>query len=200
MSMNYVRRVMCARIMCFILAFGFTAKLNGASSSDTNYDCGTLALYSLLRLEGLRPDPRLIDAALPPRRSEGYTMMEMKTASASGGLPLSGVRLRKGEKLPDCGMIAFVKRNGHGHYVVARRVGHSGKLVQIIDPGNSIEVLDINDLWGNSDWSGLALIPDRSGRYRWMAGTASAVLFCLGLACRLSAGRRMVRKRNEGMA
>jgi Peptidase C39 family len=176
-------KIIWAGVFCSLATAGCYASIGDDSSSDANYDCGTLALYTLLRLEDYRGNIRAIDAALPPRSAAGYTMMEIKNACTACGLPVRGVQLRKGDKLPNHGMIAFVRRDGHGHYVVIRPVGHTGKLVQIIDPGRKLEVLDALDLWSSSEWTGLALVPNRSGHYVWIAGGASAVLFGLGLAC-----------------
>ena len=146
------------------------------------------ALYTLLKLEGHPCDLRAIEAALPPPRVEGYNMRELKYAAQRCGLSVDGVRLPRDESALDCSAIMFVRCNGHGHYFVVRPVGHTGKLVEIIDSGRNLDVVDYSALRARSEWAGLALIPYRFNLYAWIAGTFAAPFLALSLACRIIPG------------
>ena len=109
--------------------------------------------------------------------------------------------LARGDRAPDRPAIAFLERDGHGHYAVVRPVGHSGKLVQIIDAaeGDPI-VMDATDLYALRQWTGLALVPRRPNwPFRVAAGAAAiacfsliAILFVRPILSRRIGGRRSV--------
>ena len=86
-------------------------------------------------------------------------MKELRDEARKRGVALRGVKLRAGER-PEGPSIVFFGDGGHGHYVVARPVGHSGKLVQVLDPNEPPEVMDFDEFEARPRWTGLALVPD----------------------------------------
>ena len=83
---------------------------------------------------------------------------------------MSGVLLKKREDAIDRPMLVFLRRKGHGHYVVVRPVGHTGKLVQVIDNFGPPEVVDKATLLASPVWTGIALLREsRSNRTSLLA-------------------------------
>lgn len=125
-------------------------------------DCGSRALYCLLALEGKPTSPEQIRLSLPPLPERGHSMKELRDAGRAFGLRLVGTRLSGSSWRIDRPMIVFLSREGHGHFIVARPVGHTGHLVQVIDPSGPTTVLDATALFDRLDWTGLALVPSLS--------------------------------------
>jgi hypothetical protein len=145
-----------------LVSLGQTPGDTPSEAEPSAFNCGTLGLYALLRLEGRPAELAEIEAHLPPPTPGGYSMKELRDASRACGLKLSGVLLKKEERALDRPMLAFVKRGQHGHFLAIRPVGHTGKMVQVIDSVRPPEVLDKVDLFASRDWTGLALIPSRA--------------------------------------
>lgn len=167
-----------------------------AAGIDDVVDCGTLSLGALLTLEGYPVEPDLLLARLRASSPAGPSLEELRDAAATYGLRLRGVHLDKDERAIDRPMIVFFRRTGHGHYQVVRPLGHSGKLVQVIDPNWSPAVVDKAALFSAPEWTGIALIPERrpgwAVRIAWglVGGGAVAGLGWVGPRLR----RRMVRR------
>lgn len=124
-------------------------------SQDGNFDCGTLALYHILSLEGRPASLVKIGSHLPRMPPDGYSMKELRDAARACGLYLSGVRLQDPIRELDRPAIVFLKQ---GHYVVVRPVGHTGKIVQVLDGTESCGMVDKNVLFASPNWSGLVLM------------------------------------------
>lgn len=164
-----------------------------ADDSGT-FDCGTLSLYTLLRLAGKPTDLARISSHLPKPSSAGPSMQELRDAARDLGLELTGV------KLPDSGRfevdhaIVHLDRGDHGHFVVVRPVGHTGKVVQVFDSVRDPIAVEIDDLRKTPDWTGLALVPIRRNRLAYSIGAAiiaiSTPLVVL-LLTRTMLGRRL---------
>ena len=102
-------------------------------AADQILDCGTLSLYTLLKMERAAVDLRALQAAMPGMAPGGYSMKELRDAAETLGVPLEGVRLKQGCGSIDRPMIVFLERPGHGHFVTVKPVGHSGNLIQVLD-------------------------------------------------------------------
>lgn len=134
---------------------------SGSISPDT-FDCGTIALYQLLRFESRPVGLGQVQDRLPRPGERGHSMRQLRDAARSFGLRLEGVRLQGGDHAPDRPMVAFVKRKAHGHFIAVRPVGHTGRLVQVLDSASEPVLLDAVDLYHSPGWTGLALIPSRT--------------------------------------
>ncbi len=88
-------------------------------------------------------------------------MKELRDAARACGLNLDGIELRPSEKSPRDASIAWLRQGPHGHFVVVRPVGHTGKLVQVIDLSERIEIVDASQLYSSSAWTGLVLMKRR---------------------------------------
>ncbi len=130
------------------------------------YDCGTIALYHLLRWEGYPTSLQELEAALPPCPVEGYSMKELRDAAGRLGLRLEGIQLPGGSKPPERPALAFLKNGDHGHYVVVRPVGHSGSLVQVADLDLAPSVVEASKLYARSHWTGMVLTRDQPTPWR----------------------------------
>jgi hypothetical protein len=149
------------KVMALVAALGSWAKAAAETTSNSG-DCGTVALYALLRLEG-RPTPlESVTARLPAIRPAGHSMKELRDAARTLGLGLDGAYLGKDDKAIDRPMLAFLKVEGKGHFLVIRPVGHSGKLVQVIDSNQPTRVMDKADLVTSDQWTGLVLATRRT--------------------------------------
>ena len=141
------------------------------------FDCGTLSLYILLRLEGKTTDLGQITSHLPPVPASGYSMKELRDAAHEAGLDLTGVKLKNVGRLDDGPSILYLNKEGHGHFVVIRPVGHTGNMIQMFDSARYPTLLEIDTLRNSQEWTGLALI--KPARSRFVLYFATAVLTCL---------------------
>ncbi len=148
---------------------------------ESALDCGTLALYHLLHLEGRPTDLTVIRSHLPAMPPAGYSMKELRDAARACGLQLSGLQPKDPIRELDRPMIAFLRQ---GHYIVARPVGHTGKQVQILNGAVDSTIIDKQTLLTGTGWTGLVLAPKRSSPVEWWA-VPSAALAGLVLAIRL---------------
>lgn len=143
-----------------------------ASAAEPTADCGTKALYFLLRLEGRPAEPERILATLDEVAGaatgkspiSGRSMKELRDAAGRLGVPLDGVRWPRGAVRPDRPVIAFLDRRPHGHFIAVRPVGHTSKLVQVLDGEAEPEVVDAARLTAAREWTGLILEPRRANR------------------------------------
>lgn len=88
-------------------------------------DCGTIALHTLLTLEGREIPVDTLRARLPALSAKGYSMAELRDVAQACGLTLTGVKLPTGDHAPDRPALVFLRRDDHGHFLVIRPVGHS---------------------------------------------------------------------------
>ncbi len=84
------------------------------------------------------------------------------------------------ERAIDRPMLVFLNRGEHGHFLVLRPVGTTGKLVQVVDSVNPPAVIDKTALFAAKSWTGLALIPDEPRSWVLPARIAAAVVLVLG--------------------
>jgi hypothetical protein len=155
--------------------------LSVGSQQSTNaptYDCGTIALFMLLRIEGQDIDIDDVKDRLPEPDGRGFSMQELRSAAGAFGVPLDGMNLRPCEKPLDRPALVFIKRGPHGHFSVVRPVGHTGKLVQVLDSTLEPKVLDVTTLCGSSEWTGMALLPRRPN---WAVRIAAPLLLIAAL-------------------
>jgi Peptidase C39 family len=170
-------------LVCVLFPLGAATRGDdGQAATGDAADCGTMALGTLLLLEGRQTEPAVLLANLRPSSAAGPSLQELRDAAAACGLTLRGVILNKDERAVDRPMIVFLKRPGHGHFCVVRPVGHTGKLAQVIDPNMPPYVTDKHVMFAAPEWTWIALIPDRRPawglRITWglIGGAASASL------------------------
>ena len=145
---------------CLLVLFPLAGVLRGAASEQAwKIDCGVDALFILLWLEGRQATLDRLDAALPPRRPDGYSMGELKAAAANLGLILDGVRFNKGDKPLKRPAIAFLEDGSAGHFAVLRPVGTTGTMVQVIDPPHVPWIADYERILSTRSWTGRILVP-----------------------------------------
>jgi len=141
--------------------------------NSATYDCGTTALYTLLALEGRPTRLDQVKSRLPALDPRGYSLAQLRIAARACGLVVSGVRLPRNDRAPDRPALVFLEREGHGHFLVIRPVGHSGRLIQVMDSVGAPSVVDAAELHHSPEWTGLALIPARSD---WSLRVSALVL------------------------
>ncbi len=152
--------------------------LEALADGPPTEDCGTLAVAALLHVEGRQADLARVAAGLPtPRPAEGYSLGELRDASRRSGLDLRGVRFLDRDRRPDRPALVHLRRGDHGHYVVIRPVGHTARLVQILDPPREPRVIDYATLSRSPEWTGFGLIPSRPP---WAARAGIAVALTAG--------------------
>lgn len=146
------------------------------SEKTTQLDCGVNAFFILLRIEGRPVTLDRMNAVLPPRRVDGYSIAELKAAARSLGLDLDGVRFTKGDEALKRPAIAFFHDAKGGHFAVLRPVGTTGTMVQVIDPPSAPWIADYDRLFAMKPWTGRILTPSDSLSLR------QAILVVMGAA------------------
>jgi hypothetical protein len=91
-------------------------------------------------------------------------------------------------------MLTYFQRDNHGHFAVVRPVGHSGNLVQVIDPFEEPRVLDEKTLREADGWTGFVLVPYRPP---WKSWLIVATTLLLGTALIAPALRKRVSPRGR---
>lgn len=157
-------------------------------------DCGTMALGTLLLLEGHPIDPKALLSCVGPSPSEGPSMERLRDAARACGLSLRAVRLNKEERAIDRPMLVFLKRQEHGHFQVVRPVGHTGRLAQVIDPNSTLDVVEKLTMLTAPEWTGIALVPDR--RPGWPVRISCGLIGGISLAGLGWAGLRSLGRRD----
>ncbi len=168
---------------------------NSTNPEVSGYDCGTLSLYNLLRLQDRIIDFNAFQASMPRGAHCSHSMIELLDVANRWGQALIGVRLPKSNYYPDRPTIVYIDRKPHGHYVVLRRVGHTGKLVQILDPSSDPVIVDASTLIESPEWTGFALVPVNPLR-KWLFGLfgvgALIITYYIGKLIRSFFGGRKV--------
>jgi hypothetical protein len=162
--------------MATLGAFGQETRSDD-STADGAFSCGTFALFNMIRLSGQGCSLDEVSAVLPGRDPRGHSLEELRDGADRLGVDLEGIQLRHADVSPDRPMIVFVEKQGHGHFVAIRPVGHTGRLVQVFDGLAAPEVMDMFDLVRKPGWTGLGLISSKS---RWTI-RASTLLVTLAI-------------------
>ncbi len=143
------------------------------SARSEALNCGTVALYHLFRLEGRRTSLEVLGSALPAPGREGYSLLDLRRAAHLGGLPLDAVVLPKRRSAIVGPTVFYLKESGAGHFIVVRPVGHTGKLIQVLDGEREPLVADADWLFASPAWTGIALVPHRTNYLVLNAGSLS---------------------------
>jgi ABC-type bacteriocin/lantibiotic exporter with double-glycine peptidase domain len=159
-----------------------------------HWDCGTVALYHLLRLEGRSVDPDRLREALGASGPEAHSFRQLISAGRRFGLTLDAVVLPKQRPSIDGPTLIFLKSGPEGHFVVVRPIGHTGLLWQVIDGERIPAVADAQRLFRSQSWTGLALVPRRKN---YLLLFAVGVVFCCAIALAIVAWYR--RRRRIGL-
>ena len=158
------RHDLVSRLSMLVLLFATWGSIVAGADEEVRNsgDCGPVALYALFRLEGRPTSIEAIAARLPKPRPESHSMRQLRDASRSLGLILDGAYLGKDTGPIDRPMIVFLKVDREGHFLVIRPVGHTGKLVQVIDANQPTRVMEKAELIASDQWTGLVLAPRRA--------------------------------------
>lgn len=162
--MNVSRFLDCHLVGVVLVLFGaWTSAAAGPDQSEEyQYNCGILSLYTLLQLENARIDLADLESRLPPPSPDGCSLKELRDAARAVGVELRGVRLSDAPGSLDRPALVFIDAGGHGHYIVIRPCGRTGKLLQILDANHSPRVIDESFFKSSESWTGIALIPTRT--------------------------------------
>ena len=161
------KRAAAVALTICLIGRASVGSLAKAPASDGNrvsvreMTCGGLALLIMAKLEGVPARPRAILSALPEAHHDGHSMREIQDAARARGLNLAGVRVPTGAQI-DRPLLVYLQQENHGHYVIVRPVGRTGKLVQLIDATRGCSIVDLDRLYASSEWTGKALAPYRS--------------------------------------
>jgi ABC-type bacteriocin/lantibiotic exporter with double-glycine peptidase domain len=139
-------------------------------------DCGAIALFVLLHLEGRTLAFKSYERGLPPPPADGYSMKEIADIAARFGLRLVGGRLLADVSGLSGPCIVFLSQRPHGHYIVVQPVGHTGKLLQVFDGFQAPVVIDADRLYRSQQWTGLVLLPNKESNY------SQLVAFMIGIS------------------
>ncbi len=154
------------------------------SSTPEPWDCGARALYHLLRLEGRSTELDRLLGILGPSTSPGRSFLSLRHAARECGLNLEAVALPKTPPSLSGPALAFIKGESEGHFLVVRPVGHTGRLVQVLDGDREPVVLDAESLFASPAWTGLALVPRRTN-WAVVISVSVFLLSAIGLTVRV---------------
>lgn len=188
--MTRMRRSVLALVVSAGVHLGSPGRAAAEEETQPSHDCGTVALFVLLRLEGRPVTFEGVADRLPPATPRGYSMAELRDAARGLGARLSGVKLHtEAGRAPERPAIAYLRRGDVGHFVAIRPVGHTGTLVQVLDEGHDPEVLDAAALYASREWTGLALVPSRAPWLAWAIAGAGLAAVGLGIGRAFRRGR-----------
>ena len=141
---------------------GFATFVNSDPADDaptdsSTLDCGTIALYGYLRSEGVTLSLADLTARLPVPRKSGHSLLELLQVARDLGVNARGVRWTDVGPRPDRPFLAYLRSERHGHFFVVRPVGHTGTLVQILDPNQPPDVIDSVAMTSDPRWTGIGL-------------------------------------------
>lgn len=123
-------------------------------------------MYIFLKISKYEYSLDTVKNSLPANSPDGYSMQDLCVTGNKLGLDLAGVKITDDAFVFEEPSIVLLKGGKNGYYVVVRPIGRSGKLIQIIDPAGSIEVVEWRALRKSSYWTGLALMPRRAIRFQ----------------------------------
>jgi ABC-type bacteriocin/lantibiotic exporter with double-glycine peptidase domain len=129
--------------------------------------CGPIALYLLARMEGRAADLAHVQSRVVIGTDGSSTLDHLRQAADSLGLQSEAVLLKRTDWPLDRPAILHLDRGSSGHFVVIRPVGHTGKLVQVIDAPDQVEVMDFDQLASDPSWTGAALVPTHKAIAPW---------------------------------
>ena len=181
-------------ILCVLLippvAHSSAIEQPGANTGDPS--CGIQALDLMLGLVGRPRNLPALAASMPGIHPRGYSLSEIRDAADRLGLPLVGARIGDDGRPPDGPSVVLINREErHGHFVVVRPIGHTGKLVQVLDPVGDPEILDAARLYSSPGWTGLALVQRHRGiSRRTLLGIAAGSVGAFLLAWSLVISRK----------
>ncbi len=177
---------MATLLMWLATPGGLAISFAGEPAATRTAPCGLTTLAMLARLKGIDGATERLRQALGPGTQTGHSLREMIVAGQSVGVRLRGVRVEAGDWRPDGPAILHVVRSGESHYVVVRPVG---RLVQILDPLGTIQVIEPGDLTAKAGWTGIALIAEPSGPAPAIATALGGLVLILLFLCTISKPR-----------
>lgn len=137
--------------------------------------CGVVAIYNLLRVEGLPADIRQVVSFLPPEAASGDSLYDLRAAARKLGLRVEGISLADPAMAARFPLIAHLKSGVHGHFVVIRPVGHSGELIQIMDGLGPPMVVDAKSFARETGWTDIGIARVRGA---WLQVILLFIVFC----------------------
>jgi ABC-type bacteriocin/lantibiotic exporter with double-glycine peptidase domain len=191
-------RVTLFCLVALMLGAGDVTRADQGPPKNETGDCGMFALYHLLHLTGRPTELDQIRSALPEPAHGGRSLLELRNAAAKCGLRLDAVVLPKRRSAINGPTLLFVKEPKEGHFLVARPVGHTGTLIQVLDGDREPAVLDADWLFAAPSWTGLALVPRRTNYAVPAAASFSAA--CLLVLVWRSWTRRAYRAHDRSIA
>ena len=184
----------CRCVLLCLLAIAVDRPCVGVTAEPVpnvdHWDCGTLSLYHLLRLEGRPVELNRLQAVLGAPGPGGHSFRELRDAAGRFGLAVDAVVLPKQGSAISGPTLVFLKNEDVGHFVVVRPVGHTGLLVQTLDGEQTPAVGDAQRLFASPYWTGLALVPRRTN---YLALTAAGV----SASCMIAIGYRTWKRRSQ---
>ena len=167
---------------------------------DAAVDCGTSSLYTMMRLEGFEIPFDDLCGRMVGGTNRSHSLKELRDVARSNGLALRGVKLENAGLDFDRPALVYLDRKPHGHFVVVRPVGHSGTMVQMIDPNLSPVVMDATRLYAMPDWTGLALMPGRTDWFLMGSIACASVALAIVVGSLVSHRRRVTRSVSREVA
>lgn len=143
-------------VLLSLLAEGDASPRQDASSIEHGWlSCGFASLYVLQHWMGGALNLEQLRAA-----DHGpISMLELITVAGQSGIVLHGVKLSAGDFPLREPHILHFSRGPVGHFMVARPVGQTGRLIQLFDPPSNYLFVYQDDLLNDPTFSGYALRP-----------------------------------------
>jgi hypothetical protein len=175
---------MASTRICSIVIVALSLSISSSSrGGDITSARGTKALYTLAQIERRTIDYERIVTRLNALGRSVCTLQDLRDVARDSGLDLVGVRFERWVRQPEGPALVHLLRGPHGHFVTVRPVGHTGKLIQVIDGDLAPEVVDAKEWAASSEWTGFALVPARtpwSLYIAWVLAIVAASVLAIG--------------------
>ena len=158
-----------------VISMDDDARLRRSMPDGVAMSCGATSVFYLLRLEGRVVDAATLNTELGQEHTTSQSLGNLRDVALNHGVRLVGVTFTQPNVGFDRPTIVFLNRPPHGHFITLNPVGHSGKLIQVLDGLKKPSVLDIELLMSSPEWTGIALIPERPNWPAWIAGGLAVV-------------------------
>ncbi|MDX2036967.1 MAG: cysteine peptidase family C39 domain-containing protein [Isosphaeraceae bacterium] len=141
-----------------LLAQGGRADVPRATEGTKSLPCGLSSLYFLGKFYGKEISLDDLRAHLRTDSDGNCSFRDMIEAGRRTGLELVAYRLRPTDPI-DRPMIVALEHGHGGHFVAVHPVGHTGKLVQVLDYPEDPSLLDESVFRSSHRWTGIVLVP-----------------------------------------
>ena len=153
--------------MAEVLAPTFSTMMDGKVDNDPRDTCAVsaLSLFCNQQKNGEHFSYDSLLKSFPIPGPLGHSMKDIIDVARQHHLELDGVLIENEIKKIDQPMIAFVKNEIHGHFIVVFPVSTDGTIVSVVDGKDFPSIMDFSSLKYRKGWTGRVLIANRINHF-----------------------------------